>query len=246
MTDHQALDAAFDPGPDYRWEEIPADTPAAILDAMGGPEANRVAAGTRGGPRDPCRHGRALAHARATRPGRWLAAARRRHASGRSAAGLSRLLSHGRRLADADHRHALAVHRTPRALLGLGRAASQHAVAAKLGHRRPGRPAAAGRVVGRTGGRHDAHQSARSARPRRAPGGQPLLSHHAAISQSALSSRGRRPRERAAGTATRSTGRRGPRAECLAAIGSGPGLPSQAAGLAGDLGRRRGDGSGRG
>ena len=27
------------------WEEIPADTPAAILDAMGGPEANRVAPG---------------------------------------------------------------------------------------------------------------------------------------------------------------------------------------------------------
>ncbi len=42
MTDHHALDAAFDPGPDYRWEEIPADTPTAILDAMGGPEANRV------------------------------------------------------------------------------------------------------------------------------------------------------------------------------------------------------------
>ena len=62
MTDHHALDAAFDPGPDYRWEEIPADTPAAILDAMGGPEANRVT-GTRGGPRDPCRHGRSLADA---------------------------------------------------------------------------------------------------------------------------------------------------------------------------------------
>ncbi len=45
MTDDHALDAAFDPGPDYRWEDIPADTPAAILDAMGGPEANRVAAG---------------------------------------------------------------------------------------------------------------------------------------------------------------------------------------------------------
>ncbi|MGO9113204.1 MAG: 4-alpha-glucanotransferase [Thermoguttaceae bacterium] len=45
MSDHHALDANFDPGPDYRWEEIPADTPAAILDAMGGPEANRVAPG---------------------------------------------------------------------------------------------------------------------------------------------------------------------------------------------------------
>jgi 4-alpha-glucanotransferase len=43
MMDSQALD--FDPGPDYRWEEIPADTPAAILDAMGGPEANRVTPG---------------------------------------------------------------------------------------------------------------------------------------------------------------------------------------------------------
>lgn len=41
MTDQNT----FDPGPDYRWEEIPADTPAAILDAMGGPEANRVTAG---------------------------------------------------------------------------------------------------------------------------------------------------------------------------------------------------------
>ena len=123
------------------------------------------------------------------------------------------------------------------ALLGLGRAASQHAVAAKLGHRRPGRPEAAGRVVGRTRGRHDAHQSARSARSRRAAGSQSLLSHHAAISQSALSSHGRCPRGRAAGPATRPTGRRGPRAECLAAIGSGPRLPSQAAGLAGDLGQ---------
>ncbi len=45
MTDHHALDAAFDPGPDYRWEEIPADTPTAILDVMGGPEANRLIAG---------------------------------------------------------------------------------------------------------------------------------------------------------------------------------------------------------
>jgi len=45
MTDQLAADAAFDPGTAYCWEEIPADTPAAILDAMGGPEANRVAAG---------------------------------------------------------------------------------------------------------------------------------------------------------------------------------------------------------
>jgi len=45
MTDHHALNASFDPGPDYRWEEIPADTPAAILDALGGPEVNRVTAG---------------------------------------------------------------------------------------------------------------------------------------------------------------------------------------------------------
>ena len=81
MTNDHALDAAFDPGPDYRWEEIPADTPAAILDAMGGPEANRIDARARGGPRDPRRHGRALADAGATRPGRWLAAARRRDAS---------------------------------------------------------------------------------------------------------------------------------------------------------------------
>jgi 4-alpha-glucanotransferase len=43
--EHHALDATFDPGPDYGWEEIPADTPAAILDAMGGPQANHVAAG---------------------------------------------------------------------------------------------------------------------------------------------------------------------------------------------------------
>ncbi len=39
--DHHAFDAA----PDYRWEEIPADTPASILDALGGPEANRVTTG---------------------------------------------------------------------------------------------------------------------------------------------------------------------------------------------------------
>ena len=45
MMDHHASDATFDPGPDYRWEEIPADIPAAILDAMGGPEANRVTPG---------------------------------------------------------------------------------------------------------------------------------------------------------------------------------------------------------
>ena len=45
MTDHHTLDPAFDPGPDYSWEEIPADTPSAVLDAMGGPEANRVIAG---------------------------------------------------------------------------------------------------------------------------------------------------------------------------------------------------------
>ena len=45
MTNDHALDAAFDPGPDYQWEEIPADTPAAILDAMGGHQANRVTPG---------------------------------------------------------------------------------------------------------------------------------------------------------------------------------------------------------
>ncbi|MGA2258522.1 MAG: hypothetical protein ABSG53_27985, partial [Thermoguttaceae bacterium] len=45
MTDHHALDAAFDPGPDYFWEEISADIPAAILDAMGGPEATHVTPG---------------------------------------------------------------------------------------------------------------------------------------------------------------------------------------------------------
>ncbi|MEI8371570.1 MAG: 4-alpha-glucanotransferase [Planctomycetota bacterium] len=45
MTDYHALDASFNSGPDYRWEEIPANTPAAILEAMGGPEANRVTAG---------------------------------------------------------------------------------------------------------------------------------------------------------------------------------------------------------
>ena len=43
MTEHHASDTAFDPGPDYRWEEIPADTPAAILEAMGGPAANHPA-----------------------------------------------------------------------------------------------------------------------------------------------------------------------------------------------------------
>ena len=240
MTDQSTCawdHAAFDPGPDYRWEEIPADTPAAILDALGGPEANRVAPG-----REAVRVIRAGTAVPWPTPGQLVLEDGSRRpigddAAGRSAAGLSRLPSHGRRLADANHRHALAVRRTPRVLLGLGRAASQHAVAAKLGHRRPGRPAAAGRVVGRTGGRHDAHQSARSARPRRAPGGQPLLSHHAAIPQSALPPRGRRPRGRAARAAIAATGRRGPRAECLAATGSGPGLPTQAAGPAGDLGR---------
>ena len=45
MTDHQALEANFDPGPDYRWEDIPSDTPAAILEALGGAEAIRVAPG---------------------------------------------------------------------------------------------------------------------------------------------------------------------------------------------------------
>ncbi len=45
MTNDHALDAAFDPGPDYHWEEIPSDTPAAILEAMGGPEANRATPG---------------------------------------------------------------------------------------------------------------------------------------------------------------------------------------------------------
>jgi 4-alpha-glucanotransferase len=41
MTDQQTVD----PGPDYLWENIPADTPAAILEAMGGPDANRVTSG---------------------------------------------------------------------------------------------------------------------------------------------------------------------------------------------------------
>ena len=45
MTDHHALDATFDTGPEYRWEEIPANTPKVILDGMGGPEANRVVPG---------------------------------------------------------------------------------------------------------------------------------------------------------------------------------------------------------
>jgi 4-alpha-glucanotransferase len=41
MTDHRALEAAFDPGPDYRWEDIPAETPAAILAALGGPQVHQ-------------------------------------------------------------------------------------------------------------------------------------------------------------------------------------------------------------
>ena len=45
MTDHHALDASFDTGPEYPWEEIPANTPAAILEGMGGPDANRVVPG---------------------------------------------------------------------------------------------------------------------------------------------------------------------------------------------------------
>ena len=45
MTDDYASDATFDPGPDYRWEDVPADTPTAILEAMGGPEAYRAAVG---------------------------------------------------------------------------------------------------------------------------------------------------------------------------------------------------------
>ncbi len=39
------IEPHFDPGPDYHWEEIPGDTPAAILDALGGRDANRVAPG---------------------------------------------------------------------------------------------------------------------------------------------------------------------------------------------------------
>ena len=45
MTDDYASDAAFDPGPDYRWDEIPADTPTTILEAMGGPAGYGAAAG---------------------------------------------------------------------------------------------------------------------------------------------------------------------------------------------------------
>jgi len=45
MTDHHTLDAVFDPGPDYGWEDIPTDIPTAVLEAMGGPEANRITAG---------------------------------------------------------------------------------------------------------------------------------------------------------------------------------------------------------
>jgi 4-alpha-glucanotransferase len=41
MTDAHASDATFHPLPDYSWEEIPADTPAEIVSALGGPEANR-------------------------------------------------------------------------------------------------------------------------------------------------------------------------------------------------------------
>jgi 4-alpha-glucanotransferase len=40
MTDTQPRTP--DDLPEYRWEEIPADTPPAILDALGGPQANRV------------------------------------------------------------------------------------------------------------------------------------------------------------------------------------------------------------
>src|SRR5208282_2264535 len=67
----------------------------------------------RRGPRDPCQRRRALASARSARSGRWLAAGDRRPAAVRPAAGLSRLLSHNGRLADADHRHAVAMHRAP-------------------------------------------------------------------------------------------------------------------------------------
>ena len=44
MTEQQA-DTQFNREPGYAWEEIPAETPPAILAALGGPEANRVAPG---------------------------------------------------------------------------------------------------------------------------------------------------------------------------------------------------------
>ncbi len=45
MTEQHAFDPSFETGPDYGWEEIPADTPPAILAALGGPDANRLPPG---------------------------------------------------------------------------------------------------------------------------------------------------------------------------------------------------------
>jgi 4-alpha-glucanotransferase len=45
MTHHDNFDEPSEHVTDYAWEEIPADTPPAILAALGGPEANRVAPG---------------------------------------------------------------------------------------------------------------------------------------------------------------------------------------------------------
>jgi 4-alpha-glucanotransferase len=45
MTDQHRPDTPVDLAPDYAWEEIPADTPPAVLAALGGRDANRVVPG---------------------------------------------------------------------------------------------------------------------------------------------------------------------------------------------------------
>jgi 4-alpha-glucanotransferase len=45
MTDRQTPEASIDPTSDYRWEDIPDDTPPLILEALGGPQAKRVKPG---------------------------------------------------------------------------------------------------------------------------------------------------------------------------------------------------------
>ena len=178
--------------PTTAWQDLPAGHPPGDPRRLGaiGRGCRRRGRGT--GPRRPRRDVDPLARARANCS--WKTA-------GRSALpatcrpdlplGYHDFVPDRGQAADPVDRHAGAVRAAAAAAMGLGGAALRRPIGGKLGHRRPGRPAAAGRLGGRPAGRSAHAQSPRRGGAGHSPGRQPLLSQQPAVPQPHLSPRGR-------------------------------------------------------
>ena len=114
--------------------------------------------------------------------------------------------------------------------LGLGGAAVRDALADELGDRRPGRPAAARRLVSRAGRRRAAGQPAGCRQPGAGSGAEPLLPELAPLPGPALPGGRERPRLPVPGLRAGAAGARRPGPERLVRDRPSGGSPAQAGG----------------